>query len=276
MSGERPPRGEALLERWPPGRPVGLLALTGEDEAASLEERSFARDASVRCWWSAKAENMFVGPSQHAPFQRMRLLEVADARSARRLVDGLRTEFGGAVLAASPLPSRAKRMLRAVQFALRRLPAPRAALEPFSDAPLGAAMPSPQQLDRFRKLPQDRPVLVLNLNRYAERARHPRTGELAPGREIAQVYYRRGMLTYARLGARMIWAGECRGQVAGELEIGDWETLGLVLYPSRAAFEHMARVPAFHAAMPFRDAGLESSWVVQCRVTASSFEEDVA
>ena len=56
-----------VLERWPPGRPVGLLALTAA--TAKDPEELFARLPGARRFWSATAENAdtWSRPSARAP-----------------------------------------------------------------------------------------------------------------------------------------------------------------------------------------------------------------
>lgn len=73
------------------------------------------------------------------------------------------------------------------------------------------------------------------------------------------------MATFSRLGARLVWAGACRGAVTDGLGVGRWDGIGLVHYPSRACFARLMRVPAYAASARFREASLGRSWVARCR-----------
>jgi hypothetical protein len=266
------------LDRWPEAQPVGLLMLTGAEDRALSE--MIAADPRAIPFWSATSENMLVGPMLDAPFERMHMIEVANAADARALVADLEHLAQGtpsSLLIAKPIPKRVKRVLAAASFLLHKLPAPSlaAALLDFPHA-LGDANPTAEQLQRFTEERMDTPILVLNLNLHKNMGVHPETGRPAPGRELANVYFRRGISTFSRLGARMVWAGSCQGARTDGIETGEWDQIGLVLYPSRQAFADLLRVPKYAASAPFRDAGLERSWVVQCRVTASSVACDVA
>lgn len=116
----------------------------------------------------------------------------------------------------------------------------------------------------------NQPLLVLNLNLHKALGIHPDTGEPASGREIADNYFRRGLRTFSRLGARALWAGGCRGSVMDALDVGAFDQLGLIQYPSREHFAKLLQIGSAEGWDRFRLAGLDRSWVVHCRLTASS------
>ena len=107
--------------------------------------------------------------------------------------------------------------------------------------PTSAVNPSAESIAALRARPDDDPIIMVNLLKYAEpggRERYARYGAVA-GREIA-----------AR-GGRVIYSGN---SVAGD----DWDGVALVYYPRRAAWLDMQDNAAYQAAIADRTAGLSA------------------
>ena len=107
--------------------------------------------------------------------------------------------------------------------------------------PTSAVNPSDESIAALRARPDDGPIVMVNLLRYAEpggRERYARYGAVA-GREIA-----------AR-GGRVLYSGT---SLAG----ADWDTVALAYYPRRAAWLDMQDSPAYRAAIADRTAGLSA------------------
>jgi uncharacterized protein (DUF1330 family) len=114
----------------------------------------------------------------------------------------------------------------------------------------------------------DRPVVMLNLNRYRECAAYESE---ALDDDIAEVsgreaYARYGAVATAILdgiGARILWYAQ-----AGQTVIGDdsdrYDEVIAVWYPSRAAFVALATAPEILAARADRNAGLERATLLCC------------
>lgn len=271
---------EDLLAKWPLGRAVGLLALGPEDPTGDFATR-LVRHAGVTSWWSAVAQNMFVGPTVRPPFARMHFIEMRDAKSASHWFDECFTDQSShrwTVLACNPAPKRAQRIMRAMHLALRWLPAPPMPVEAPSDlsARPGDMNPSEEQYDAMAAYPPEAPVLVLNLNRHKREGVHPDTGARHSGHELADLYFKRGISTFNRLGARTLWFGGCKGALRDDLDAGVFDQFGLVLYPSRQRMYHLLRIGRREGWDRYRMAGLDRSWIVHCRITGSSVSRDVA
>jgi hypothetical protein len=271
MSG--PDAGE-LLSRWPQGRPIGLLALSPGSPGGWVER--VANDPAVRRWWDCRSENMFAGPTVEAPFQRALMLELTDAAQATSLVpelSDLDPSGQTTVLAASPLPGLARTVMRAMSGVLRHLPQPRVpeGAPAFAATPDASEVnPSAAQVEAFLKHPGDPPLMVVNLNLHLERGIDPDTGEEDSGRAIADKYFRRGIRTFSRLGARPAFAGACRGALIDGLRVGAFDQIGLIHYASRDDFAKLMQVASAEGWARYREAGLARSWVVHCRVEATS------
>lgn len=107
--------------------------------------------------------------------------------------------------------------------------------------PTSAVNPSDESITALRARPDDGPIIMVNLLKYAEpggRERYARYGAVA-GREIA-----------AR-GGRVLYSGN---SVAGD----DWDGVALVYYRRRGAWLDMQENAAYQAAIPDRTAGLSA------------------
>ncbi len=118
--------------------------------------------------------------------------------------------------------------------------------------------PTAEQLQRLVEAPDDGPVVMLNLLRYAEQAND---GSGRTGREAYQHY---GELVIPMLEAR--GAGFIVYATADQTVIGpadeEWDEMILVQYPSRAAFIDMITSADYLAAHVHREAGLADSRLV--------------
>jgi uncharacterized protein (DUF1330 family) len=98
--------------------------------------------------------------------------------------------------------------------------------------------------------PDDGPVVMINLNRYRERAVYERYGEVALG-------------VLERVGGRILWHAR-----ANETVIGDdsdlYDEVIAVWYPSRAAFVELATSEEVMAVREHRAAGLERAALICC------------
>ena len=114
----------------------------------------------------------------------------------------------------------------------------------------------------------DGPVVMLNLNRYRERARYEAEvpGGLpadVPGREAYNRYGVVALEVLERLGGRILWAAESKLTVVGD-ESDQYDEVLAVWYPSLAAFVALATDPEILEARAHRTAGLERAALVAC------------
>lgn len=112
--------------------------------------------------------------------------------------------------------------------------------------------PDQQQLEALsaRAAEDDSPIVMLNLNRYADRDEYLRYGAVAAR-------------TLERIGARVLWHAD-----AGETLIGTdadaYDEVIAVWYPSRSAFLELVGDPDVLAALEHRRAGLERAAIICC------------
>lgn len=112
--------------------------------------------------------------------------------------------------------------------------------------------PSRQQLEEIsaRAAADDSPVVMLNLNRYADREEYLRYGAVATG-------------VLERLGAKILWHADAAETVIGT-DDDSYDEVIAVWYPNRAAFIALATDPEVMEALEHRRAGLESAAIICC------------
>lgn len=122
--------------------------------------------------------------------------------------------------------------------------------------------PTAAQLHSLAEQAPDGAIHMLNLLKFREtadyggRAERPVTGREAYMRYGAEV----SKLVDA-LGGRMIYVGEPKALVIGEVE-AMWDLVAIAEYPSAAAFVKMATSPEMAAISHHRTAGLEGQLLI--------------
>ena len=113
----------------------------------------------------------------------------------------------------------------------------------------------------------DGPVVMLNLNRYRDRAAYgdgpPDRGAELSGREAYAGYGEVAMAVLGRLGGKILWHADARETVIGD-EGDRYDEVIAVWYPSRAAFLALASHDDVVAVLAHRRAGLERATLICC------------
>src|SRR5919199_1781466 len=116
-----------------------------------------------------------------------------------------------------------------------------------------AINPTREQLEAVAAIagtPSGGPLVMLNLNRYRDRAEYERYGEAA-------------LAVLERVGGEVLWHAPATMTVIGE-PAESWDEAIAVRYPSAQAFLDLALAPKILAALPHREAGLERAAVIRC------------
>jgi uncharacterized protein (DUF1330 family) len=129
-----------------------------------------------------------------------------------------------------------------------------------------ALYPTQEQIGSLRTGPADRPVVMLNLLRFKERATAPDEG--LTGEEAYERYADEMTRLVESRGGRVLWSGRVDDQVIGDGAEG-FHMAALVEYPSRKAFVEIATSPEVAKIGAHRSAGLEGQWLL----AASTREE---
>lgn len=123
--------------------------------------------------------------------------------------------------------------------------------------------PTAEQLTAVASADLTTPVVMLNLNRYRDRAQyeHPGPDDDVSGREAYLRYGEVALRAMAEVGAQILWMAPAEQVLAGcEHEVFD-EAL-LVWYPNRAAFLQMLALDWYRDALVHRRAALEQAAII--------------
>lgn len=123
--------------------------------------------------------------------------------------------------------------------------------------------PTRAGLTQLQALPQDTPVVMLNLLRYREQAVYPEAAQAPPcsGREAYRRYGRVAQQQVAAVGGELLWLGAVQAQLIAPTD-EQWDEVMLVRYPSVAAFLQMLSEPDYQAATVHRTAALANSRLI--------------
>ena len=114
----------------------------------------------------------------------------------------------------------------------------------------------------------DGPLVMLNLNRYRERAEYTADppGGGSPdvsGREAYERYGEVALSLLTRLGGQVRWHTTARMTVIGD-DSDIYDEVIAVSYPSAQAFLELALDPGIGIALAHRDAGLKRAALIWC------------
>lgn len=106
---------------------------------------------------------------------------------------------------------------------------------------LNAMQPTPEQLQAFMKLPQDRPIIMVNLLKFKDPVEYQKYGV-----GVAKIF--------KEIGAEILFSGECKMALIGGAQ---WDSVALAKYPNAQALVKMAQMPEYQKIHVHREAGLE-------------------
>lgn len=126
--------------------------------------------------------------------------------------------------------------------------------------------PERAALEALAKLPDDEPVVMLNLLRFRDQARYAADSSHAPcsGREAYARYGARALLHVQAVGGKPLWRGVPQQTLIGPADEA-WDEVLLVQYPSRKAFLTMVSNADYLASTEHRTAALADSRLVAMR-----------
>lgn len=132
-----------------------------------------------------------------------------------------------------------------------------------SDAPEPCFIdPKAEAFAAFKALPRDRPIHMLNLLLFRDRAAYPAGHEHEErgwtGEEAYREYGRTSGPIFARVGGSIIWRGSFEAMVIGPTE-RRWHQGFVAAYPSSAAFLEMVTDADYRQAVVNRTAAVLDS-----------------
>jgi uncharacterized protein (DUF1330 family) len=135
--------------------------------------------------------------------------------------------------------------------------------------------PDAQQLGAVTALAggeADGPIVMLNLNRYRERAHYMSEPPRGAASDVSghEAYMRYGAVASTvleRVGGRILWHTEAKWTVIGD-ETDRYDEVIAVWYPNLTSFAALATDPEILEARTHRTAGLDRAALICCRSAA--------
>jgi uncharacterized protein (DUF1330 family) len=121
--------------------------------------------------------------------------------------------------------------------------------------------PTQEQIMRFAQSPDDGPVVMLNLLKFADRAAGD--GDKS-GADSYETYGDQMREIMAQRGIKLLWRGRADSVVIGDDDGDAWDMVLLVEYPSRKAFLEMGTSKEYEKAGEHRTAALADSRLIAC------------
>lgn len=126
--------------------------------------------------------------------------------------------------------------------------------------------PDRENWQRFKDLPRDRPIHMLNLIKLRELAEYPEGHELhgkgLTGAQAYAIYEKRFQELVADDGAAMVWDGPLECTVTGP--DGEWDKAFVMGYPNSGVFMAMVKNEEYvRDALPHRTAAVADSRLIR-------------
>ncbi|TMM50042.1 DUF1330 domain-containing protein [Qipengyuania marisflavi] len=122
--------------------------------------------------------------------------------------------------------------------------------------------PSPANFARFKDLPRDQPIHMLNLLRYRDQAAYPEghghAGKGWSGQRAYQEYGKTSGPIFRRVGGSIVWRGAFQTMVTGP-DTQRWHDGFVAQYPNADAFFEMIKDANYQQAVVNRTAALADS-----------------
>ncbi|MFT4826715.1 MAG: hypothetical protein ACJAUG_003180 [Halioglobus sp.] len=127
-----------------------------------------------------------------------------------------------------------------------------------------AIAPSDEQIAALIEKDQGGPINMLNLLKFKEFAEYPDGSDVQlSGKDAYMRYGRKVAEQVINLGGEFLFMNNANTLVIGDGEL-QWDMVGLVKYPSVAAFIEMTGSGEFDEIHVHREAGLAHQLLVQC------------
>jgi uncharacterized protein (DUF1330 family) len=127
--------------------------------------------------------------------------------------------------------------------------------------------PSDLNEEFVRSLPDEGPVVMVNLVRFRERS----LDGAGSGWDAYARYSKADMPLLKRVGGTILWAGRVEGAALGHVGDRPWDWVVLALYPSRGAFLEMTTSPEYAVANIDRENGVEDHVILAANQSYSKF-----
>ncbi len=123
--------------------------------------------------------------------------------------------------------------------------------------------PERDQFEAFKALPRDKPVMMLNMLLFRDKAEYE-DGREATGAEAYAAYGEASAPVFKRVGGEIIWRGVPEVMLIGPFE-KHWDLMFIARYPTAAAFLEMVTDPEYQQAVKHRQAAVRDSRLIRTR-----------
>mgnify|MGYP001812232995 CR=1 FL=1 len=121
--------------------------------------------------------------------------------------------------------------------------------------------PERDQFEVFKRLPRDKPIMMLNLLSFRGKAAYE-DGREATGAEAYAAYGRESGPVFRRVGGEIIWRGKPEVMLIGPKD-KNWDLIFIARYPSAGAFLEMVTDPDYRIAVKHRQAAVLDSRLIR-------------
>ena len=121
--------------------------------------------------------------------------------------------------------------------------------------------PERDQFEAFKELPRDKPITMLNMLRFRDKAQYE-DGRDATGAAAYAAYGRESGPIFGRVGGKILWRGNPEVMLIGP---GDkrWDLVFCAWYPTASAFLEMVTDPDYRLAVKHRQAAVLDSRLIR-------------
>ena len=132
-----------------------------------------------------------------------------------------------------------------------------------------AVMPNEDQIKGFSEQVGDKPIYMVNLLKFKEKASYPDKRETnLTGEEAYAIYAEEVAGHLAKVGGKPVFGGEVQRLMLGEVE-DLWDKVAIAMYPSRKAMLQMINDPDYIVSAQHRVAGLEGQLNIETSLPSS-------
>ncbi len=132
-----------------------------------------------------------------------------------------------------------------------------------------AVMPNEDQIKEFSEQGEDKPIYMVNLLKFKEKANYPDKRETdLTGEEAYAIYAEEVAGHLEKVGGKPLFGGEVERLMLGEVE-DLWDKVAIAMYPSRKAMLQMINDPDYIVSAQHRVAGLEGQLNIETSLPSS-------